>query len=120
MAVVLIVEDVWDNREIYRTILEYAGHTVIEAHNGAEGVDAARERRPDVILMDVTMPVMDGLEATRRLKGDPATRGIPVIVLTAHALASDRKDAEQAGADGYLSKPCAPAAVLAAVERLVS
>ena len=119
MALVLIVEDTPDNRDIYRTILEFAHHAVLEAVNGEEGLRLVRERRPDIVIMDVTMPVMDGLEATRRLKGDPETSAIPVLVLTAHARAGDRDDAVQAGADAYLSKPCAPKDVLAAVERLL-
>ena len=121
MATVLIVEDNPDNREIYRTYLEFAGHTVVEAANGVEGVALARVRSPDIILMDVTMPVMDGLEATRRIKSDPDTAAIPIIMLSAHELDSDREAAALAGADGYLSKPCPPRDVLAAVvERIQS
>jgi two-component system cell cycle response regulator DivK len=119
MALVLIVEDTFDNRNICRTILEYGGHTVIEAFNGAEALALVRERRPDLIIMDVVMPVMDGLEARRRLKGDPATKEIPVLILTALARASDREEAEQAGADAFLSKPCLPKVVLAEVDRLL-
>lgn len=119
MAVVLIVEDNPDNREIYRTILEFAGHTVVEAVNGAEGIALVRARRPDIILMDVTMPVMDGLEATRKIKSDAELTAIPIIMLTANALASDREEAVRAGADAYLAKPCAPKDVLAEVERLI-
>ncbi|MBW3572729.1 MAG: response regulator [Gemmatimonadetes bacterium] len=119
MARVLLVEDVPNNREIYRTILEHAGHTVVEAVNGAAGIELARSESPDVIVMDVTMPLMDGLEATRRLKADRGTAGIPVLILTAHAYDSDREDAMRAGADAYLAKPCPPRTVVQEVERLV-
>ena len=120
MAKVLLVEDNRDNRYIYRTILEYAGHVVVEAVNGAEALPFALSEHPDLIVMDVTMPVMDGLEATRRLKADASTREIPIIVLTAHALSSDVSDAMDAGATSYLSKPCAPRTVLEEVARLLA
>ena len=119
MVKVLLVEDVPNNRDIYRTILEFAGHTVLEAVNGADGIALARSESPEVIVMDVTMPLMDGLEATRRLKADPETAGIPVLILTAHAYASDREDAMRAGADAYLAKPCPPRSVVQEVERLL-
>ncbi|HEX6369918.1 MAG TPA: response regulator [Longimicrobium sp.] len=120
MAEVLLVEDTPDNRHIYHTILAWAGHTVHEECNGEDALKAVRICRPAVIVMDVTMPVMNGLEATRRLKADPETAGIPVLILTAHAYPSDRADAVSAGADAYLSKPCAPKALLAEVERLLT
>jgi CheY-like chemotaxis protein len=119
MAAVLLVEDVRDGRDIYRTILEFAGHSVFEAGSGAEALAAVRTLTPDVIVMDVTMPVMDGLEATRQLKGDPSTAIIPVLILTAHARRSDRDNAISSGADAYLAKPCAPREVLVAVEQLI-
>lgn len=120
MANVLLVEDNRDNRDIYRTILEHAGHAVTEAVNGVEAIPLAVEGRPDIIVMDVTMPIMDGLECTRRLRADATTSKIPILVLTAHALASDVQDAKDAGANAYLSKPCAPRTLLAEVERLLS
>lgn len=119
MAAVLLVEDQPDNRNIYKTILEFAGHTVFEATNGVEALASVRSRVSDVIVMDVTMPLMDGLEATRQLKGDPRTAAIPILVLTAHATSADREEAFAAGADAYLSKPCVPKDVLAEVERLL-
>jgi two-component system cell cycle response regulator DivK len=118
MCNVLLVEDNRDNREIYRTILEYGGHVVVEAVNGAEALPLARDGQPDVIVMDVSMPVMGGLEATKRLKDDSATRGIPIIILSAHALSGDLWSGMEAGADAYLTKPCEPRKVLAEVERL--
>ena len=120
MCSVLLVEDNQDNREIYRTILEYGGHVVVEAVNGAEALPLARDRHPDIIVMDMSMPVMGGLEATKRLKDDSATRGIPVLIISAHALARDVTSAMEAGADAYLTKPCEPRKVLAEVERLIS
>jgi CheY-like chemotaxis protein len=114
---VLLVEDNEDNLIIYSTILRFGGYHVVEAHDGRAALAAARSGRPDLILMDVSIPYIDGLEVTRRLKADPTTRHIPVIALTAHALASDRERALEAGCDGYISKPAEPRAVLDAVRR---
>jgi two-component system, cell cycle response regulator DivK len=118
-ATVLLVEDNEDNRTIYTTILRHVGHEVIEAANGEDGIRLARERLPAVILMDVAMPGIDGWEATRRLKGDPATAGIPVIALTAHAMAEDRQRAADAGCEGYLAKPIEPRRVVEEVNRML-
>jgi CheY-like chemotaxis protein len=116
---VLLVEDNEDNRTVYRTILEHFGYRVIEARNGEDGVRMAREDRPDLILMDISIPLIDGWEATKILKGDPATSSIPIIALTAHALATDRAKALEVGCDGYLAKPCEPRRVVAEVERFI-
>lgn len=116
---ILLVEDHEDNRIVYRTILEHYGYTVLLAGDGAEGVRLAREAHPDLVLMDVSIPVMDGWEATSVLKADPATASIPVIALTAHALATDRARAEEVGCDGYLAKPVEPRVVLAEVRRFL-
>ena len=116
---VLLVEDNEDNRTVYRTILEHFGYQVIEAQNGEAGVSVARERRPDLILMDISIPLIDGWEATRMLKSDPQTAHIPIIALTAHALATDRAKANEVGCDGYLAKPCEPRRVVAEVERFI-
>ena len=114
---VLLIEDNDDNLRIYSTILTYAGYRVLEATDGEAGLASARTAQPDLILMDVSIPKIDGWEATRILKADPATSSIPVIALTAHALASDRERADQIGFDGYISKPAEPRLVLAEVER---
>jgi two-component system cell cycle response regulator DivK len=114
---VLLVEDNDDNLRIYSTILTYSGYSVIEATDGEAALAAAREHHPGLILMDVSIPKIDGWEATRRLKADPATADIPIIALTAHALASDRKKAEEVGCDGYIPKPAEPGEVLAEVRR---
>ena len=102
---VLLVEDNEDNRTVYRTILEHFGYSVIEARNGEDGIRMAREDHPDLILMDLSLPVMDGWTATRHLKADPATRHIPVIALSAHAMSGDREKALEAGCDDYHPKP---------------
>ena len=116
---VLLVEDNEDNLIVYRTILDHVGYRVIEARDGEEGVARARADRPDLILMDVSLPKMDGWEATRRIKADEATREIPIIAVTAHALDDDREKATQVGCDGYLAKPVAPRRVVEEVERFI-
>lgn len=102
---VLIVEDNVDNFELVRFLLERAGYQVLSATNGREGLDVARRERPDLILMDLSMPEMDGWNAASRLKADEETRHIPILALTAHTLPGDRKRAIDAGCDGYISKP---------------
>src|SRR6266567_493917 len=116
---VLLVEDNEDNRIVYSTILRHFGYSVSEALNGEEGISKARVEKPDLILMDISIPVIDGWEATQVLKHDPQTREIPIIALTAHALASDREKAMEVGCDGYLAKPCEPRAVVAEVQRFL-
>ena len=101
----MIVEDNMDNYELVRFVLERAGYDVFLAVNGRDGVDAARLQKPDLILMDLSMPEMDWWMATQKLKSDEATRSIPLYALTAHTLPHDRKRAIQAGCDGYVSKP---------------
>jgi two-component system cell cycle response regulator DivK len=114
---VLLVEDNEDNRIVYTTILQYYGYRVLEARNGIEGVSLAREAHPDLILMDVGLPDLDGWEATRRLKADEQTKQIPIVALTAHALAEHRAQAIAVGCDGYLAKPVEPREVVAEVRR---
>ncbi len=114
---VLLVEDNEDNLVIYSTILRYSGYDVIEARDGQAGIDTAKADHPGLILMDVSIPLVDGWEATRQLKADPETSDIPIIALTAHALASDRQKAIDAGCDEYIPKPAEPRLVLAAVQK---
>ncbi|MGZ9221519.1 MAG: response regulator [Anaerolineales bacterium] len=102
---ILIVEDNMDNYELVRFVLERAGYDVFLAVNGRDGVDAARLQKPDLILMDLGMPEMDGWTASQKLKSDEATKSIPVYALSAHTLPQDRKRAMQAGCDGYVTKP---------------
>lgn len=116
---ILLVEDNQDNQEIYRCILAYYGYQVLQAFDGGSGVEIARTHGPDLILMDLTMPVMDGLEATRMLKADPATAAIPIVALTAHTQHEDFAAAAEAGCDAFLSKPVAPHTVAAEVRRIL-
>lgn len=102
---ILLVEDVEDNRGIIRQVAGRMKLTLLEAADGAEGVRLAREQHPDLILMDLSLPVLDGWAATAMLKGDPATAHIPVIALTAHAMEGDEQRAREAGVDGYMTKP---------------
>ncbi|HVB87722.1 MAG TPA: response regulator [Candidatus Dormibacteraeota bacterium] len=102
---ILLVEDNEMNRDMLTRRLERKGYRVIAAHDGAQGHDLAHSEFPDLILMDMSLPVMNGWEVTRLLKSDPATRNIPIIALTAHALATDRTKAIEAGCDDYDTKP---------------
>ena len=115
----LLVEDNEDNRIIYSTVLRHVGYDVIEALDGAEAIALARSARPDLILMDISLPEIDGWEATRILRLDIATRGIPIIALTAHAMPDDREKAAQIGFTSYLAKPIEPRAVVAEVRRWI-
>jgi two-component system cell cycle response regulator DivK len=117
---ILLVEDHEDNRNIYRTILEHFGYQVLVASDGREGIRMAREQRPDLILMDLSIPFVDGWEATRVLKQDLATAHLPIIALSAHALPEDRARAREAGCDGYLAKPAEPRRVLEEVNRFLA
>lgn len=105
MPIVLIVEDNIDNYELVRFLLGRAGYDTRWARNGREGILMAKEEKPDLILMDLSLPEMDGWTATERIKSDPETKHIPIAALTAHTLPGDRKRALEAGCDGYLSKP---------------
>jgi two-component system cell cycle response regulator DivK len=116
---VLIVEDDADSRYVYGLILEDNGFRVATARSGDEGLRLARELQPQAILMDVSIPGMDGWTVTKRLKSDPQTAGIPVIIITAHAFPEDLGRAERAGCEGFLTKPCEPRRVLEEVRRLV-
>lgn len=102
---ILHVEDLEDNRGIVRQLARRMGVTLLEAGDGLEGVNIARQELPHCILMDLSLPIMDGWEATTQLKADPATRHIPVIALTAHAMAGDEQRARAAGCDDYVAKP---------------
>jgi two-component system, cell cycle response regulator DivK len=115
----LLVEDNEDNRTIYSTLLRHLGYDVIEAQNGVQAIELARSERPDLVLMDISIPEMDGWEATRILRGDPVTKDIPIVALTAHALEDDRERAAEVGFSSYLAKPIEPRAVLAEVRRLI-
>ena len=110
---ILVIEDTEDNRRILRDLLTNAGFQVIEANDGERGVAAAAEHRPDLILMDIQLPVVDGYEATRRIKSDSNLRTIPIIAVTSYALSGDEAKARSAGCDGYIAKPFSPRQILA-------
>jgi two-component system, cell cycle response regulator DivK len=105
---VLLAEDFEDARDLYREYLEFSGFQVLTVANGREAIDRAIEQQPDLILMDASMPVLDGWQATRELKANDATRHIPVVALTAHAFEDARQQASAAGCDAFITKPCLP------------
>ena len=119
MSTILIVEDNEMNRDMLSRRLERRGYAVLLAVDGENGIDMARANVPDLILMDMSLPVMDGWEATRRLKSDDALKQIPVIALTAHAMANDREKALEAGCDDYDTKPIELPRLLAKMEALL-
>jgi two-component system, cell cycle response regulator DivK len=102
---ILVVEDQADNLQILRDLLTSEGYQIIEAQDGEEGVRAAAAERPDLILMDIQLPLLDGYEATRRIKADPALRAIPIIVVTSYSLSGDEAKARAAGCDDFVPKP---------------
>ncbi len=116
---ILIVEDQEDNRKILRDLLTSAGFTPLEATTGEEGVTLAEREHPDLILMDIQLPGLDGYEATRRIKALPALQQIPVIAVTSYALSGDDVKARDAGCDGYITKPFSPRALLATVREFL-
>lgn len=105
---VLLAEDFEDARELYRDYLEFAGFRVRTANNGREAIDEAVRLQPDIILMDASMPILDGWQATRQLKANPTTKHIPILALTAHAFDDARRQAKDVGCDGFVAKPCLP------------
>ena len=116
---VLLVEDNEDNRIVYAMMLEYHGYKIIEATNGEDAIRIAHEEKPDIILMDISIPGVDGWTATQRIKENPDSQGIPIVAVTAHALPEHRERAEQLGCDGFLTKPCEPRRLLEEVEKLI-
>ena len=109
---ILVVEDHEDNRQILRDLLENAEYDMIEAEDGEKALVAAARYRPDLILMDIQLPFLDGYEVTRRLKADPVLKAIPIIVITSYAMSGDEQKAYAAGCDAYVSKPYDPIALL--------
>jgi two-component system cell cycle response regulator DivK len=112
---ILVVEDQEDNRTILRDILNNVGFEVLEAVTGEEGVRMAEAHQPDLILMDIQLPVLDGYEATRRIKAQAGLRAIPIIAVTSYALSGDEAKAMAAGCDSYITKPFSPKALLATI-----
>jgi two-component system cell cycle response regulator DivK len=116
---ILIVEDQEDNRMILRDLLSRAGYELIEAVNGEDGVAQALKRRPDLILMDIQLPVIDGYEATRRIKSNADLKSVPVIAVTSYALSGDEMKARAAGCDAYVAKPFSPRQLLSKVQEFL-
>ena len=112
---VLIVEDNELNMKLFHDLLEAHGYTTVATRNGIEALDLARQHRPDLILMDIQLPLLDGYEATRRIKADPDLKHIPIIVVTSYALSGDETKARAAGCDAYVAKPFSPKALLAKI-----
>jgi len=112
---ILVVEDQEDNRQILRDLLANAGYEMIEAEDGKQAIELAASHRPDLILMDIQLPLVDGYEATRRLKADPSLMNIPIIVVTSYALSGDEEKARRAGCDAYVAKPYSPRVLLAKI-----
>ncbi len=119
MKRILVIEDTEDNRQIIRDLLTSAGYEMIEAVDGAQGVAMATEHKPDLILMDMQLPVLDGYEATRRIKANPALAHIPVIAVTSYALSGDEAKTKAAGCNAYVAKPFSPRQLLAKVREFV-
>ncbi len=117
---VLVVEDQEDNRRILRDLLTSVGYEIIEAVTGEEGVALAETRRPDLILMDIQLPGLDGYEATRRIRANPALRHIPIIAVTSYALSGDDAKALEAGCNAYIAKPYSPRELLAMIRQYVA
>ena len=116
---ILVIEDQEDNRRIMRDLLSSAGYEVMEAVTGEEGVTAAESHRPDLILMDIQLPGLDGYEATRQIKANPDLEHIPIIVVTSYALSGDDVKAFEAGCNAYVSKPFSPRELLAKIREFL-
>ena len=117
---ILVVDDYQDAREMYAEYLQFSGFRVAEAKNGNEAVEQALALKPALILMDLSLPGMDGWEATRRLKADESTRHIPIVALTGHALAGASEGAKKAGCDSFVTKPCLPDDLVVEVRRMLN
>ncbi len=117
---ILVVEDQEDNRQIIRDMLSTSDYQITEAEDGEEALAAVAKHRPHLILMDIQMPVLDGYEATRRIKADPGLRAIPIIAITSYALSGDEQKARAAGCDDYVPKPYSPRQLLAKIRQYLS
>jgi len=114
---ILVVEDQEDNRQIIRDMLAATDYEITEAENGEQALAAVAKRRPDLILMDIELPIMDGYETTRRIKADPALQSIPIIAVTSYALSGEEQKAQAAGCDEYVAKPYSPRQLLAKIRQ---
>jgi len=117
---ILVVDDYQDAREMYAEYLQFSGFRVAEARNGLEALEQAFALKPDLILMDLSLPGIDGWEATKQLKADERTKLIPVVALTGHALAGASDSARRAGCDSFVTKPCIPADLEAEIRRVLT
>jgi two-component system cell cycle response regulator DivK len=117
---ILVIEDNEDNRQIIRDLLTNLGYELIEATDGMEGMAMAQSHRPDLILMDIQLPEMDGYEATRQIRAVPELAQVPIIAVTSHALSGDEAKARDAGCDGYVAKPFSPRELLAKIREFLS
>ena len=117
---ILLVEDQADNRKIIRDMLRGADYEITEAENGEEALAAIAKQRPDLILMDIQLPIMDGYTVTRKIKGDPVLRSIPIIAVTSYALSGEEKKAREAGCDDYVPKPFSPRQLLAKIQQCMT
>ena len=117
---ILVVEDQEDNRKIIRDMLSATDYEITEVVNGEEALAAVAKQRPDLILMDIQLPVMDGYEAARRIKADPALRSIPIIAITSYALSGEDQKARAAGCDEYIAKPYSPRLLLGKIRQHLS
>jgi two-component system cell cycle response regulator DivK len=116
---ILMIEDTEDNRQIVRDLVDSVGYELLEAHDGAAGLAMAAAHKPDLILMDIQLPVLDGYETTRRIKADPALKHIPIIAVTSYALSGDEAKTKAAGCDGYVAKPFSPRQLLAKINEFL-
>ena len=117
---ILVVEDQPDNRQIIRDMLAPTDYEIIEAEDGEQALAAVAKQRPDLILMDIQLPIMDGYEATRRIKADPALKMIPIIAVTSYALSGEEQKARAAGCDDYVPKPYSPRQLMAKIRQYLS
>ncbi len=117
---ILVVEDQEDNRQIIRDMLSATDYELTEAENGEQALAAVAKQRPDLILMDIQLPIMDGNEATRGIKADPALRSIPIIAVTSYALSGEEQNARAAGCDDYVPKPYSPRHLLAKIRQYLT
>ena len=117
MSKILLIEDHEDNRRIVRDLMSSVGYQLVEAANGEEGVEMVATELPDLILMDIQLPGIDGYETTRRIKANPAFQHIPIIAVTSYALSGDEVKAREAGCDDYVTKPFSPRALLAKIKQ---
>jgi two-component system cell cycle response regulator DivK len=114
---ILVVEDQEDNMQILRDVLNSAGYEIVEAADGPKALAAVENRRPDLILMDIQIPIIDGYEVTRRIKADPKTQSIPIIAVTSHALGEGEEKARSAGCDDFVAKPYSPRELIARIRQ---